>query len=137
MKKFKEYAVSHLMLMSGFLAAMLCGLLYITLGQAESFNLFHIFDLAALLGAMVLGWFAGTMALYHVLWQLLLTRRYRNGRDIDMNTRVRVLCGPYRNTVTTVYETWDFRGQVRLELGPDIKEVFGDVFYNYQVERAD
>ncbi len=42
----------------------------------------------------------------------------------------------YKNTVTRVYETWEERGQVRVDLGDELKTSVKDVFCGVEVCRS-
>ena len=52
-----------------------------------------------------------------------------------MGDRVQILAGPHRDRVFRVYEVWDERCQVRVDLDEEAKKEFTDVFSYTQVCR--
>ncbi len=137
LKGLRTFAASHLSSSSGLLGAAILALTYLAFSRTVDFKFLGIFDLAAVSGVMVIGWFLGTLTIFPLLFQFLLSRRRKSGRDIEMNSRVRVRVGQFKGRIANVYEVWEFRGQARVELGQDAKDHFADVFYTYQLERAD
>jgi hypothetical protein len=54
-----------------------------------------------------------------------------NGAPFEIGDRVRILVGPHRDRVVGIYELWDQRAQVRVNLDSETKEKVTDVFsYN-------
>ncbi|MFQ5962438.1 MAG: hypothetical protein ACE5MG_13695 [Candidatus Methylomirabilales bacterium] len=51
-----------------------------------------------------------------------------NGAPFHVGDRVRILVGPHRDRVVEVYEVWDERRQVRVELGEVERNQVEDVF---------
>lgn len=60
-----------------------------------------------------------------VIWRL---RRRFNGAPFRSGDLVRILSGRHRGVVTTVYEEWPERDQVRVDLGEQAKRDVQDVF---------
>ena len=71
------------------------------------------------------------------IWGILLSRfaAWIQGWPFKVGDEVVILTGKHRNTVTTVYEIWEQRGQVRVELGEDLKKSVKDVFCGVEVCR--
>ena len=69
-----------------------------------------------------------------VLWAILgsIVARHQ-GRPFEIGDKVAVLTGRERGTVTTVYEIWDTRGEVRVDLGPEARDAATDVFSEVEV----
>ncbi len=92
--------------------------------------LLGIVALAALLGhflALLLGWF--------VFGPLYYARGLKNGASFRAGDRVRVLTGAHRDRVVRVYEVWESRDQVRVELGEQARRDATDVFSPHQICR--
>jgi hypothetical protein len=58
-----------------------------------------------------------------------------NGAPFHVGDPVRILVGPHRNHLTRIYEIWDERREVRVELDPQARESVKDVFEFTQVCR--
>lgn len=72
---------------------------------------FGVVSLAALLGyfvALLLGWV--------VFGPLYFARGLKNGAPFHVGDMVRVLVGKHRDRVVRVYQVWESRDQVRMEL---------------------
>lgn len=50
------------------------------------------------------------------------------GWPFAVGDKVRILSGPRKDTISTVYEVWAERGQVRVDLGPEAGEKLEDVY---------
>lgn len=74
----------------------------------------------------VLGAFPGWMIVSNIV-------RYVQGAPFHVGDTVCVLSGKYKGTITTIYEVWESRGQVRVNLGADAKEKISDVFCDVAV----
>lgn len=59
-----------------------------------------------------------------------------NGAPFKLGDSVEILRGPYRGTVTRVYETWESRYQLRVVLGEAQKKSVTDVFDIQEVCRV-
>jgi len=81
-----------------------------------------------------IGWVLGII----VLWGMLLghVAARMQGWPFAVGDRVWILSGKYKDTITTVYEVWTERGQVRVELGPEMKAKVDDVYCAVAVCRA-
>ena len=44
-----------------------------------------------------------------------------------------ILRGPRKGKIAEIYEVWDSRGQVRLRLSDEERDIFADVFSYYEV----
>lgn len=91
---------------------------------------FGVVSLAAFLGyflALLLGWF--------VFGPLYYARGLKNGAPFHEGDLVRVLVGPHRDRVVRVYEVWESRDEVRVELGEQERKDVTDVFSPYQICR--
>ena len=58
------------------------------------------------------------------------------GWPFSNGDKVIILAGKHKGTVTTVYEVWEPRGQVRLELGSAAKDAVTDVLFAVAVTRT-
>lgn len=82
---------------------------------------------------LALGWLLCVL----FLWPFFLAVASRlNGAPFSVGDRVCVLKGAYRGRVTTVYEVWGPRNQVRVELGEAERRAVKDVFFNSEVARV-
>jgi hypothetical protein len=50
------------------------------------------------------------------------------GWPFKVGEEVVILLGKHKNSVTRIYEIWDERGQVRVDLGKELKESINDVY---------
>jgi hypothetical protein len=78
--------------------------------------------------AGALGFFIGVLVGAIVLPPICWWRGWVNGAPFQVGDRVRILDGPHRDEVRTIYTVWDERGEVRLDFGPHAKEEFADTF---------
>jgi hypothetical protein len=62
------------------------------------------------------------------------------GAPFYIGDTVCILTGKHKGKITTVYEVWEFRGQVKVDLGPEEKNKVTDVFCNvavFKIEEAE
>lgn len=59
-----------------------------------------------------------------------------NGAPFKAGDEVRILRGPHRDKITRVYETWDVRKELRVDLGEELKQSVKDVFNVEEVCRV-
>ena len=78
--------------------------------------------------AILFGWF--------VLGPYYMIRAKINGAPFEVGDRVRILAGPHRDRIATVYEVWESREQVRVELGEAAKVAVTDLFSEIAVCQA-
>jgi hypothetical protein len=57
------------------------------------------------------------------------------GWPFQIGEEVVILTGRHRNAVACIYEVWEERGQVRVDLGEELKETVKDVFSVVEVCR--
>ncbi len=86
--------------------------------------------LLAVVIAFPLGAILGALFIWPFVFHLCT---FVQGGPFKRGARVRVLVGSHRDTVTTVYDTWPSRNQVRVELGEDARKTVKDVFDVVQV----
>ena len=55
------------------------------------------------------------------------------GWPFSAGDEVIVLSGAHKNTRTRIYEVWTERGQVRVDLGPELKKAVKDIFCAVEV----
>ncbi len=79
----------------------------------------------------------GAVGAYILLHFLFRWRSWANGAPFAVGDRVTILTGPHADKTLTVYELWNERGQVLVDLGPEAKEQVKDVFSELEVCRAD
>jgi hypothetical protein len=72
-----------------------------------------------------IGWMAGVFMIWPVAGRVAGALQ---GAPFHVGDPVWVLVGKYKDTLTRVYEVWDERGQVRVELGAKEREDVTDVF---------
>jgi hypothetical protein len=90
------------------------------------------------LGTMVaipFGWILGALFVAPILCRIAAKIQ---GAPFNEGDSVRILIGPHRDTVTSIYQIWHERGQVRVELGEQASDAVEDVFCSFEVcrERA-
>jgi len=81
-----------------------------------------------------IGWMVGTIFLWGMVLGPVAARL--QGWPFAVGDRVWILSGAHKNTITTVHEVWVERGQVRVELGPELKRKVEDVYCAVAVCRA-
>jgi hypothetical protein len=91
------------------------------------------FVLAAVPVAAI-GWIVGIIFIWGIMLGQFAARL--QGWPFAVGDRVWILSGKHRNTVAAVYEVWSERGQVRVELGPELREKVEDVYCAVAVCRA-
>lgn len=82
---------------------------------------------AAVVLALLLGFFVAVMCGWLILGPLYYARLQMNGGPFKVGDHVEILYGPHRGRVVRVYSLWQGYG-VRVELGEKEKETFKDVF---------
>jgi hypothetical protein len=87
------------------------------------------------LAVMLLGGIGGALLPYQFLWHTILSLRRRRGEEIVRGCHVRILRGVHQGKVVRVYDIWDSRGQVRVDLGDEAKRAVTDVFMSYELKR--
>ena len=71
----------------------------------------------------VVGGFLATVVLAWPLFGILGTyENERNGAPFQVGDRVHILAGPHKDRVLRIYEIWEERRQVRVELGDEKKK---------------
>ena len=83
--------------------------------------------IVSLLAAAPLGWILGAIFLWPVFFAV---GSKVNGAPFEEGDLVRILVGPHRGEVVRVYEVWEERNQVCVDLGGRAKTEATDVF-NY------
>ena len=70
-----------------------------------------------------------------VIWQIILSRPAAKiqGWPFKVGDEVVILTGRHKNTTTKIYEIWEERGQVRVDLGEELKKEVKDVFCAVEV----
>jgi hypothetical protein len=94
---------------------------------------FSLWLVLAMVPALPLGALIGWMTLgpvIHLVCGFLNGAPYRNG-DV-----VYILVRPHRGRVTTIYDVWDTRGSVRVDLGEQARREVKDVFDDLEVCRV-
>jgi hypothetical protein len=86
---------------------------------------------AILLAAITGGIFFGIFVVPFYRWQ-----GARNGAPFRVGDEVMILSRRHRGRVTRVYEVWEGRHQVRVELGEDAKKAVTDVLSYVEVCRC-
>lgn len=117
--------------------AIVPALLAITLGRRLDFDWslsLRSAGLAALLWA--LGWSVALLTGWFVLGPIYYGRGQLNGAPYKIGDRVHILVGEHRDRVLTVYEVWESRDQVRVDLGEDAKRATKDVYAYSEICRA-
>jgi len=89
--------------------------------------------LFSLLLAPVLGFFLSLPFAWVLVRPLYDFRARLNGAPFYPGDRVRILVGPHCGRVANIYQVWDIRGQVRVELDEQSKKEMKDVFSFTQV----
>ena len=80
-----------------------------------------------------IGWIVGVFFLWIPLGHAAARVQ---GWPFAVGDHVWILSGRDRDRITTVYEVWAERGQIRVDLGPERKDKFEDVFCAVEVCRA-
>ena len=88
-----------------------------------------------ILVSALLGFFSALLSGWFIFGPLYFTRGQKNGAPFSVGDRVRILVGAHRDAVVRVYQVWESRNQVRVELGEQEKKDTKDVFSYYQVCR--
>jgi hypothetical protein len=93
-----------------------------------------VWVILASLPVAAIGYVVGLM----FIWQMMLSNLAARlqGWPFGVGDKVRILSGPHKDTISTVYAVWSERGQVRVDLGPQAREKFEDVYCAVAVCRA-
>ena len=83
----------------------------------------------------LLGFFLAFLSGWFIFGPLYFDRGRKNGAPFTVGDRVHILVGVHRDAVVRVYEVWESRNQVRVELGDQEKKSVTDVFSYYQICR--
>jgi hypothetical protein len=83
----------------------------------------------------VLGLFLAVFPGMFVLGPLMNVVARINGSPFQVGDEVMILCGKHSGRVARIYELWNQRGQVRLELGEADRNAVTDVYSETQVSR--
>ena len=86
--------------------------------------------LLAVVTASVLGWICGAIFLWPLVGRIA---RRLNGHPFCVGDSIRILTGPHRGRRAVVYELWEERGQMRVDIGPEAKRSVTDVFNGVEV----
>ena len=128
MKPFKiQYVLAHGIKLSTF-----GGGLLLAAFVGWSCGAFSFWAVLAILASLPLGAIFGMfffMPLINIICFFL------NGGLFHKGDSVRILVGPHKNKVTQIYEVWNSRGQVRVDLGEETAKKVKDVFDDIQVCR--
>jgi hypothetical protein len=84
----------------------------------------------------VLGFFLALCPGVIVLGPLMLAIRRINGAPFDVGDQVMILSGKHAGRVVRVYQLWEERAQVRVELGDAERKAVTDVYSETQVCRC-
>ena len=115
---------------SGALIAIVLVTLYLGM-DFQNLNMWLI-ALAILLYILagVLGFILGAFPCWMLIGSLVSKI---HGSPYHVGDTVCVLSSKYKGTVSTVYEVWESRGQVKVDLGSEAKELVEDVFLDVAV----
>src|SRR5689334_3447282 len=86
-----------------------------------------LFVSAVLLGAL-LSFFLWVPFAAIVIGPLYRLQGKLNGAPFRVGDRVRILAGPHRNRIVEVYDVWESRNQVRVDLDTQTRKDASDVF---------
>jgi len=87
------------------------------------------------LGAAI-GWLCGGIAGAFILGPFYVAVGKLNGAPFQPGDQVQILAGPHRDHVFRVYEVWEVRNQVRVDLGEKAVANFSDVFSSNEICRV-
>jgi hypothetical protein len=96
---------------------------------------FLLLFLVAIVIAPFLGFFLSVPVAFIFLAPIYHLRAKLNGAPFQIGDHVRVLAGPYRDSIVQVYAVWTERNQVRVELDAQAKTDVKDVYSFTQVCR--
>jgi len=94
---------------------------------------FFLFVIIVLL-SLPLGYFTGTLFTACFFGPLYTARGDVNGSPFAVGDMVQILSGPHKGRVVRIYSKWQ-GNSVRVELGEQEKETFGDVFSPHKLIR--
>ena len=134
---FYNYALSHTCAFATTAGAFLAlGLMLHTL-QQEGVLIANlgvvVYTVIAAVPAAAIGWILG----FFFLWPYLgcIASRLQGG-PFHVGDPIWILVGEHRGKLTHVYDVWEERGQVRVDLGLEAKEKYTDVFCTVAICRA-
>lgn len=85
-----------------------------------------IWIVLAAVPAAAIGWIIGIIFIWGMMLGHVVARL--QGWPFAVGDRVWILSGRHKNSVAAVYEVWSERGQVRVELGPELRDKVEDVY---------
>lgn len=85
--------------------------------------------------ASLLGWFSALLLGWFIFGPIYYARGQKNGAPYCKGDLVHILVGPHRDRVVRVYEVWESRDQVRVELGEHERKDTSDVFSLFEICR--
>jgi hypothetical protein len=124
-----HFVIAHTFQICGVAGALAgVGLLFVSLNEAGALIpdvtiVFWSVIAAVLMAAM--GWVFGVTFLWMMFGKIAARIQ---GWPFHVGDQVYILSGKNRNQIARIYEIWDERGQVRLELGDELKNAVEDVF---------
>ena len=86
------------------------------------------------LSSGALGWILSFPVGWLLLGPIFHSQGIHNGGPFQPGDRVLILGGPHKEQTALVYGTWQ-HGQVRVDLGPEAKASYKDVFAPYELLR--
>jgi hypothetical protein len=92
-----------------------------------------LWSIVAAVPMAAMGWVFGMAFIWKILGRLAARAQ---GWPFQIGDEDRILSGKRINTITRIYEIWDERGQVRLDLGEEAKNAAEDVFWAVAVCRT-
>lgn len=84
-----------------------------------------LWTIVAAVPLAAMGWVFGMAFIWKILGRLAARLQ---GWPFQIGDEVCILAGKRIHTITRIYEVWDERGQVRLDLGEEAKNAVDDVF---------
>lgn len=94
----------------------------------------NLFNIAVIVLAVpIIGYFSALLIGFFILGPILYSRGLKNGAPFHKGDLVRILVSPHRDRLVRVYEVWESRDQVRVELGAKEEEEVKDVFSFTQI----
>lgn len=123
-----------------FLAAVIAGLCVAVAACRPSAAMFHdwsylLLFIVSIVIAPVLFFILSLPCGFIVLVPLFRLGAKLNGAPFHAGDRVRILVGAHRDRIVQIYEVWEERGQVRVELDEQSRQKVKDVFSFTQVCR--
>lgn len=92
----------------------------------------HWSIIVACLASFPLGWLLGAI----LLWPIVaLVARKLNGAPYNKGDLVYILIGEKKHTISRIYEVWNERHQVRVDLGDSARQNINDVYSYHEICR--